>query len=327
MTSPAYAILTLIAIPLLLLYWEWRTSETSWLLWFFKTVAVGLSLLTLFYLLNWSLLSYYLRFFYILFFIFFVSHSAHRSWNKPIWDSLDRRQWRNFSLSLLLIFLNLPLLILSNKAFRISEPAINLQFPLKDGNYYIADGGNHVLMNTHQNAINTTSSLWNGQKWGLDVLKLNNWGNESRKIMPTRPEDFNIYGEPVYSPCSGTVIQTRNDFDDFSSSKSATWKPAGNYIAIQYGDSVFVIIANLKKGSIVIKPGDHIETGDFIAKVGNSSFSKLPHLHISAQKKIGDSNLFNATPIPVTFSGKFLLRNEVVHQSSLPNENEPESMQ
>ncbi len=315
MSSLIYSIILLIIFPILLLFWEWHSPEKSWLIWFLKTIAVGVSLLTLFYLLNWSLLCYYLRFLYILFFSFIIFQSAIRSWNKPIWNSMDLRQWVILIISLLFIFTSLPLLILSNKAFVIPEKSVNLRFPLKDGNYYIANGGNHILMNEHQRFSEKEPTIWQGQKWAVDISKLNRWGNQSENMIPDEPENFNIYGEPVYSPCTGTVIQTRNDRTDLSIHPTDTLKPGGNYVIIQCGDSVFVVLANLKKGSLVIKPGDKIEIGDFIGKVGNSAHSYGPHLHISAQKTLGKRTLFNAPPLPMTFSGKFLMRNEVVHQS------------
>ncbi len=320
MSSLIYSIILLIIFPVLLLSWEWQIAEKSWLIWFLKTIAVGVSLLSLFYLLNWSLLSYYLRFLYILFFVFIVFQSAYRSWHKPIWNAMDLRQWVILIISILLIFTSLPLLILSNKAFNIPEKPVNLQFPLKDGNYYIANGGNHLLMNEHQRLSENEPAVWQGQKWAIDILKLNRWGNQSDFMIPDEPENFKIWGEPIYSPCTGTVVQTRNDHTDFSFHPTDTLKPGGNYVIIQCGDSVFVVLANLKKGSLVIKPGDKIEMGDFIGKVGNSANSYSPHLHVSAQKTLGYPTLFNAPPLPMTFSGKFLMRNEVVHQSADDND-------
>lgn len=59
----------------------------------------------------------------------------------------------------------------------------------------------------------------------------------------------------------------------------------------------------MQKGSIVVKEGDEIKTGQALGKVGNSGNTSEPHLHIHAEK--------DGLGVPITFNNRFLVRNSV----------------
>ncbi len=53
----------------------------------------------------------------------------------------------------------------------------------------------------------------------------------------------------------------------------------GNYIAIRHTGKLYTYYAHLKKGSILVMPGDTVIAGQRIAQVGSSGNSTDPHLH------------------------------------------------
>ena len=54
---------------------------------------------------------------------------------------------------------------------------------------------------------------------------------------------------------------------------------AGNHIVQDLGDGNFALYAHLKPGSITVKAGDDLKSGQTIAALGNSGNSDAPHLH------------------------------------------------
>ena len=54
---------------------------------------------------------------------------------------------------------------------------------------------------------------------------------------------------------------------------------AGNYVLIDHGNSEFSLYAHLKPGSMTVKVGDVVTSGQPIAKLGSSGNSTEPHLH------------------------------------------------
>lgn len=61
---------------------------------------------------------------------------------------------------------------------------------------------------------------------------------------------------------------------------------AGNHIYLRLDETgTFLFLAHLKKGSIKVKEGQHVNEGEVLAQVGNSGSSSEPHLHIHHQRQ------------------------------------------
>ena len=72
-------------------------------------------------------------------------------------------------------------------------------------------------------------------------------------------------GKSIYSVNNGEVVDVGNDAQK------------GNYIAIKYDNNVKVIYSTCS--TILKKVGDKVNTGDVVAKTGNTGHSTGPHLH------------------------------------------------
>lgn len=102
------------------------------------------------------------------------------------------------------------------------------------------------------------------------------------------------WGKPVFAVLDGTVVATSDGTPDrerifmardlfrllFFGPKIAPPFSAlgGNYVILKCGD-VYPLYAHLKKGSVCVRPGDTVRSGDQLGLVGNSGSSLQPHLH------------------------------------------------
>jgi murein DD-endopeptidase MepM/ murein hydrolase activator NlpD len=81
----------------------------------------------------------------------------------------------------------------------------------------------------------------------------------------------------------------------------------GNHVVITCGE-VDVEIAHLRNGSVAVRAGDAVSSGQRIGAVGNSGNTTEPHLHIHAvYRDTGEA-------APITLDGRFLVRNATVTQ-------------
>ena len=56
---------------------------------------------------------------------------------------------------------------------------------------------------------------------------------------------------------------------------------AGNHVVIALGlAGPFVLLAHLQHGSVLVRPGDNVESGNRIGNCGNSGNSTQPHVHV-----------------------------------------------
>lgn len=110
------------------------------------------------------------------------------------------------------------------------------------------------------------------------------------------PADFPAFGAPVYAPAAGTVVRVRDRRRDHRSRNSWPWLfgsvlentlreltgPSGligNHVVIDVGGA-YVLLGHLRRGSILVTPGDRVEVADPIARCGNSGACTEPQVRI-----------------------------------------------
>jgi hypothetical protein len=107
---------------------------------------------------------------------------------------------------------------------------------------------------------------------------------------PNRKESWFSYGEPIFAPAEGVVIEVVSDLPEntFGSSGEAQSPPLeeakdpmgfGNHVKIQHDDGRVSWLLHMQPNSIRVKAGDHVRASQFIGKVGFSGDSLFPHLH------------------------------------------------
>lgn len=84
-------------------------------------------------------------------------------------------------------------------------------------------------------------------------------------------------GTPVYSPLSGVVVLTGNDFFF-----------EGNTLIIDNGLGIFTIFCHLH--SFLVEEGDIVATGDMVGTVGSTGRATGPHLHWQIKFLLKDVN-------------------------------------
>jgi exodeoxyribonuclease VII large subunit len=93
------------------------------------------------------------------------------------------------------------------------------------------------------------------------------YGGEERSWH--KGHDFAVpRGTPIYAPAAGVVTLAEMTFFN------------GNLVIIDHGDRLFTIYAHLS--AMNVKPGDKVERGRLIGKVGTTGRSTGPHLHWGA---------------------------------------------
>lgn len=295
------AILQLIVVQFILpayfIYSLWRGKYQSRLEWILHGLLALLIISWGFFSSPWSWFSYYLRFVWVLLFmvVFIISWRKARELSFMLNDTGKQKLSLGISVLLIGIFGMYNVWVFSG--FSTNEQAIELDFPLKDGWYYVGQGGNHVQLNYHQS--------YPEQKYALDVLKLNQFGMRATGIYPEQLSKYEIYEDTLYSPCTGEIIEARNDLPDLAPPKAEPKNPEGNYVKINCkNENTTILIAHMKKRSILVEAGDAVKTGQPIGLVGNSGNTTEPHLHIHAEK--------DGKGVPIRFDGKFLVRNSLV---------------
>lgn len=128
---------------------------------------------------------------------------------------------------------------------------------------------------------------------------------------------YYCWGQPVYSPCDGTIIQARDGYEErqranlwkdlknafrnahyFDPAKGDIQSVAGNYIILECGVSIYAAMVHLQTGSIMVSSGQSVKKGELIGRVGHSGNSFGPHLHFQL---MDSSDILTANGLPCAF--------------------------
>jgi tRNA A-37 threonylcarbamoyl transferase component Bud32 len=141
------------------------------------------------------------------------------------------------------------------------------------GEWLVVNGGRSTLINIHYRLAN--------QRDALDLERIVN--GQERTGDRKRWTSYPSWGETLYAPADGKIAKAVNNLDDNPLGQRDEEHLAGNQVVIDLGNDRFVLMAHLQKGSVLVKEGDVVRTGQAIAKCGNSGNTSHPHLHLQVQ--------------------------------------------
>jgi murein DD-endopeptidase MepM/ murein hydrolase activator NlpD len=152
-----------------------------------------------------------------------------------------------------------------------------------------------------------------GGEFAWDLVAVSETGRSGTPAFDAthRNEDSATFGRPVLSPVAGRVVSVTDGVDDNDELKDFPRKSLveaaraprwifGNHVVIDAGRGVFVLLAHLKKDSIVVKPGLAVREGQEIAHAGNSGNTMLPHVHVQVMDG-ADPAAANVSGVPALF--------------------------
>lgn len=96
----------------------------------------------------------------------------------------------------------------------------------------------------------------------------------------SRNEDWYVWDQEVLSPCSCEVQKSGEN--PTLNRPGILGKPPASYVELKRDDGVIFVLAHVAK--LAVKPGDKVESGQVIARVGNNGYSRHPHIHMGAYK-------------------------------------------
>jgi hypothetical protein len=138
-------------------------------------------------------------------------------------------------------------------------------------------------MTPHRIALNPLNGqLWAAERFAIDYVQLLPDGrlfNGDR----TKPESYPSFGADIHAVADGQVVAVVDGLPEQVPGQNPTGLPleqyAGNHIVQVMADGNYALYAHLKTGSIKVKVGDQISSGQMIASLGNTGNTDGPHLH------------------------------------------------
>ncbi len=102
-------------------------------------------------------------------------------------------------------------------------------------------------------------------------------------FQPVSAFEPGTYDGMVMAPASGYIERIHDGVSDNPTGICNYADNWGNFVMIRLDQGGWALLAHLQQGSILVGPGARVEVGAFIARVGNSGRSPIPHVHLQCQ--------------------------------------------
>ncbi|MFO6464665.1 M23 family metallopeptidase [Jannaschia sp. KMU-145] len=88
-------------------------------------------------------------------------------------------------------------------------------------------------------------------------------------------------GVPILAPAPGTVAGIRNTVPDGTFPEG---QDCGNGLRIDHGGGWSTQLCHFAQGSVTVTPGDRVQTGDVLGRMGMTGRTQFPHVHITVRR-------------------------------------------
>jgi hypothetical protein len=214
-----------------------------------------------------------------------------------------------------------PPLILATMEETVAQVAVQTRKPAViapplDGPNWL-DGDSCCDLGAHRGALNALNgNLWGAERFAIDYVQLEPDGTMSAGDV-TKNESYPYFGADIHAVADGPVVGVLDGLPEQVPTKTPTGltidQYGGNHIVQDIGDGNYAFYAHLKTGSLKVKVGDQLSTGQVVAALGNTGNSDAPHLHFHV---MSTPDPLRSDGLPFVFSS-FRLDNRVASAGAL----------
>ena len=111
----------------------------------------------------------------------------------------------------------------------------------------------------------------------------------------TKLTDHLCYGAPIHAVANGIVVAAVNNLPQVPPNTTTSENPtlhgpadfSGNSVVERIAPGEYAAYAHMQTGSVRVRVGQRLRTGQVIGKLGNSGNTSGPHLHLGIQDSPG----------------------------------------
>lgn len=197
-----------------------------------------------------------------------------------------------------------------------AEKAVVVAPPLRGAGWVVGNGCCDAITAHRGATLSINGTVHVAERFAIDFVQL----DAQRRLYvgdPAQNASWPFFDDDILSVANGTVVAVQDGLPDEipgALPAGATIQTAGgNYAVVDIGDGRFAFYAHLQPGSLRVKVGQRVRTGDVLGVLGNSGNTDAPHLHFHLMD--GPSPL-ESDGLPFTFTS-FTGEGRVADESTL----------
>jgi hypothetical protein len=175
-------------------------------------------------------------------------------------------------------------------SFRAGPTPVSQQTPARIGSpllgkMWLTGEGCCDTLTSHRSAIfPIDGTFYAPERFAIDWVQV---GENGRLYDGPKDElsSYPSYGARIRSVADGIVVGTRDNQPEQKPGRFPSGLAlndfGGNYVVVKIADGSYAYFAHLQNGSdgVRVKPGERVEKGQVIGKLGNTGNTDAPHLH------------------------------------------------
>jgi len=164
----------------------------------------------------------------------------------------------------------------------VRTPAVVVAPPLRGAGWVVANGCCDAFTAHRGTVLPVNGANHVAERFAIDFVQV---GSNGRIF--DGPGDmlssYRYFGEPIYSATKGKVVRV---LDGIPETPAGAFPPnptaqtaGGNHVVVDMGRGRYAFYAHLQPGSITVRVGQRVSTGQVLGMLGNTGNSDAPHLH------------------------------------------------
>lgn len=151
-------------------------------------------------------------------------------------------------------------------------------------------GGRWVaIVGPHRRALQAVNgALHLGQRYAIDFSALLDAQGRTHVGDPDQSASYFDYGQPVLAVGDAAVVEAVDGLPEQVPNHKTPVPLAqadGNHVILRVGSGAFVAYAHLRTGTVRVKAGQRVRSGQVLGELGNSGESGGPHLHFQMMNR------------------------------------------
>ncbi|HLY05422.1 MAG TPA: M23 family metallopeptidase [Rhizomicrobium sp.] len=169
-----------------------------------------------------------------------------------------------------------------------NETPIVVAPPLR-GTWIAGDSVSSAKKAAHRRTVLLVDGhAWLAQRYAIDWLqtKTVNGVRTTWKGPEDRNDSYFCYDQPIYSVAAGKVVDMADGLPENVPHSGRYAIPidfnnaAGNHVVVEIAPGRYVLYAHMRPGTVKVRVGELVRTGEILGHVGNTGSSVEPHLHM-----------------------------------------------
>jgi hypothetical protein len=164
----------------------------------------------------------------------------------------------------------------------VRTPAVVVAPPLRGPDWVVGNGCCDAFTAHRGTFLPVNGANYVAERFAIDFVQV---GMNGRLFSGAQNmlSSYLYFGEPIYSATKGKVVTVVDGIPETPAGgfpENPTAQTAGgNHVVVDMGKGRYAFYAHLQPGSVTVKVGQRVGTGQVLGLLGNSGNTDAPHLH------------------------------------------------